>query len=184
MCRWPVAGGGSTKEQHPPALTHTYLNPEGCLSPTSNVRLAPRSFPPPPNLTLRPPPLVFACDSPQPPWRGTSGSSGGNGGAGKPGHAAAASRGLNQEWAQLWKDMGRDVVEVRGERMDLSVSATGAAGMPAGEDGGGGGGTAGAAGGDPEVVLAPLAKEIERVGVEGGIVGLSEVQCLLAARWG
>ncbi|CAM9293342.1 unnamed protein product [Pylaiella littoralis] len=32
------------------------------------------------------------------------------------------------------------------------------------------------------MVLAPIAKEIARAGLEGGIAGLSEVQCLLAAR--
>lgn len=75
--------------------------------------------------------------------------------------------------------MGRDIVEIRGERIDVSASGgSSSAATLAGE----GGGTAGAAGGNPEVVLAPLAKEISRAGTEGGIVGLTEVQCFLAAR--
>lgn len=66
--------------------------------------------------------------------------------------------------------MGRDVVEIRGEMIDP------------GKDGDSEGGVGGAGGGDPELVLAPLAREIGRVGAEGGLVGLSEVQCYLAAR--
>lgn len=78
--------------------------------------------------------------------------------------------------------MGRDVVEIRGERIDPgSERSSGAVGAAGSGDGGGGGGGSGP--GNPDVVLAPLAEEIGRVGAEGGIAGLSEVQCLLAARW-
>lgn len=119
------------------------------------------------NCTYPPPP----CPPTQkPPWR----------------NSGAASRGLTQEWAQLWKDMSRDVIEIAGEQIDPSV------GVPQGERGasaagrgggaGAGGGGAGGAG-DPDHVLAPLAKEIARVGIGGGLLGLSEVQCFLAARW-
>lgn len=69
--------------------------------------------------------------------------------------------------------MGRDVVEICGERIDLTADLQGC--------GGGGGGSCSIAS-KPEVVLAPLAREIARVGVEGGLVGMTEVQCLLAAR--
>lgn len=69
--------------------------------------------------------------------------------------------------------MGRDVVEICGERIDLTADLHGC--------GGGGGGSCSIAS-KPEVVLAPLAREIARVGVEGGLVGMTEVQCLLAAR--
>lgn len=112
----------------------------------------------------------------KPPWRGACS---GDRADATTTTATSTSKGLNQEWAQLWKDMGRDIVEIRGERIDVSASGGSAAATLAGE----GGGTAGAAGGNPEVVLAPLAKEISRAGTEGGIVGLSEVQCFLAARW-
>lgn len=70
--------------------------------------------------------------------------------------------------------MGRDVVEIRGVHIDPSAADS---------QGAGGGTGGGGAGGNPEVVLAPLAKEIARVAVGGGLAGLSEVQCFLAARY-
>lgn len=113
----------------------------------------------------------------QPPWRGrTGGSTRGLGGSGRGGEGSKRwgsdnfsplRRGLSREWNQLWKDMGRDIVEICGERIDLTADLQG-----------GGSGSMGS----PEVVLAPLAREIARAGAEGGLVGMSEVQCLLAAR--
>ncbi|CAM9293417.1 unnamed protein product, partial [Pylaiella littoralis] len=70
--------------------------------------------------------VVQAREAHEPPWRGTAcvrgGSGGGGGGTGQQA-TTAVSRGLSQEWEQLWKDMGRDVVEVRGERVDPSTSS-------------------------------------------------------------
>lgn len=149
------------------------------MSPSPPFVFIPFRAPPSTSFPHRPPSLLpprLPFDAKKPPWRGTAGTR-------QPG-STTTSKGLHGEWAQLWKDMGRDVVEIRGDRLDLSTSASGAVAVGGGDGGGGGGGTAGAAGGNPEVVLAPLAKEIERVGVEGGIAGLSEVQCFLAARWG
>lgn len=80
--------------------------------------------------------------------------------------------------------MGRDVVEIRGNRIDPGKAADigGAGGSRSSDAAGSAGNTAGGAG-NPEVVLDPLAREIRRVGTEGGLRGLSEVQCYLAARW-
>lgn len=78
--------------------------------------------------------------------------------------------------------MGRDVVEIRGERIDPGSESHGGVPSASGTGEGSGGGSGSGTGSNPDIVLAPLAKEIGRVGAKSGITGLSEVQCYLAAR--
>ncbi|CAN0083295.1 unnamed protein product, partial [Ectocarpus sp. 8 AP-2014] len=67
--------------------------------------------------------MVQARQAHEPPWRGAC-----RGDGAKASTRRATSKGLNQEWAQLWKDMGRDIVEIRGERIDVSASGGGGGG--------------------------------------------------------
>ncbi|CAM9944780.1 unnamed protein product, partial [Ectocarpus sp. 4 AP-2014] len=73
--------------------------------------------------------MVQARQAHEPPWRGAY-----SGDGAKASTRSATSMGLNQEWAQLWKDMGRDIVEIRGERIDVSASSAATATL-AGEGG-------------------------------------------------
>ncbi|CAN0290886.1 unnamed protein product, partial [Ectocarpus fasciculatus] len=67
--------------------------------------------------------MVQAREAHEPPWRGACCSGDGADAT----TTTSTSKGLNQEWAQLWKDMGRDIVEIRGERVDVSASGGSAA---------------------------------------------------------